>query len=364
MSRCWPSHPPSSLPLASLRVSVKPSSPRIRTRIVFAAKVLVASLLIGWLIRSGHLDMKALGIFVERPWLLAMNLTVFMVGAFVSAARFSLLLGLSGVRVPFSLLLRLQFTALFFNVVIPGNVGGDVVKALYVARDAPKEKRTSILLVVFVERLIGLSALILVASLVTLSSPAIWANPSLRPFAAAVVTLGAGTLIGGALALVVVRRAGARLERYTAGPSKISKALRQLVASMRLLSAGPRKLLSTLVLSMGFHALVMGFFTVLTQVLLQQDVPYSAVASVFPLGLLTVMIPISPSGLGVGHVAFKRLFEAIGLAGGATVFNVYLLGQIAPCLLGVFPFLALRRQGELPTEAPEDAIASDAAPPG
>ena len=88
--------------------------------------------------------------------------------------------------------------------------------------------------------------------------------------------------------------------------------------------------------------------------LLEQDVPYSAVATVFPLGLLTLVLPISPSGLGVGHVAFKRLFEAIGLTGGATVFNVYLLGQITPCLLGVFSFLSLKRRGELPTELPPE----------
>jgi uncharacterized membrane protein YbhN (UPF0104 family) len=116
---------------------------------------------------------------------------------------------------------------------------------------------------------------------------------------------------------------------------------------MRLLSAGPQRLLAALGLSMVSHALAMAFFTVLTRVLLERAVPYPAVATVYALGLLTMMLPISPSGLGVGHVAFKRLFEAIGLAGGATVFNVYLLGQITPCLLGIFPFLALKRRGEL-----------------
>ncbi|HVJ95168.1 MAG TPA: hypothetical protein VM580_35565, partial [Labilithrix sp.] len=109
--------------------------------------------------------------------------------------------------------------------------------------------------------------------------------------------------------------------------------------------------------SMTYHAFMMAFFTLLTQLLLQKDVPFTAVATIFPLGLLTMMLPISPSGLGVGHVAFKRLFEAIGLAGGATVFNVYLLGQMLFCLLGVFWFLGLRRQGQLPTEMPPETAA-------
>ncbi|OJY26396.1 MAG: hypothetical protein BGO98_39280 [Myxococcales bacterium 68-20] len=336
-----------------------PSRSRTRNLVVFVAKALVAILLIGWLTGSGHLDVGALRILIERPSLLALDLALFATGMVVATLRYQVLLGLAGVVVPFSTLLRLQMTASFFNVVIPGNIGGDVVKALYVARDAPKEKRTTILLVAFVDRLLGVVALVMLGMIIALVRPSVWADPLLRPLAAVVAALGGATLLGGAFALFVVRKAGARLERYTSGPSKISKLLNQLVASMRLVSAGPRRLAVALGLAMAFHALGMAFFTILTQALLQREVPYSSVATVFPLGLLTLVLPISPSGLGVGHIAFKRLFEAIGLAGGATVFNVYLLGQIVPCLLGIFPFLSLKRAGELPTEAQASAVAED-----
>jgi uncharacterized protein (TIRG00374 family) len=338
--------------------------PRTRNILVFVAKALVAAVLIGWLVRSGNLDIAALGIFIERPALLAMNMALFFLGASIGSLRFGVLLRIADVQVPFLTLFRLQMTAFFFNTVIPGNIGGDVLKALYVARDAPASKRTSILLLVFVERLIGVSSLVIVATLVSLLRPAVWSDPLLRPMAVTVAALGGATLFGGALALVIVNKVGARLDRFTTGPSKISKLLNQLVASMRLLSEGPRQLLITLGLSMTFHAAGIGFFTILTKALLERDVPYSAVATVFPLGMLSLMLPISPSGLGVGHVAFKRLFEAIGLTGGATVFNVYLLGTIVPCLLGVFPFLGLKRRGELPTEVAQPKTADQASGPG
>jgi uncharacterized protein (TIRG00374 family) len=339
---------------------LKSSSSRIKSLLVFAAKAVVAVILIGWLVRSGHLDLRELGILIERPALLAMSLGTFAIGACAAVFRFRFLLGIADVRVPLSTLFRLQMTAFFFNTVIPGNIGGDVLKGLYVARDATREKRTTILLVVFVERLIGVVALILMGALVTLVRPLLWGDARLRPLAATVAALGAGTLVGGTLSLVIVQRAGSKLDEYTSGPSKLSKLLNQLVASMRLLSTGPKNLLAAVGISMAFHGINMAFFTVLTQALLQKDVPYSAVATVFPIGLLSLMLPISPSGLGVGHVAFKHLFEAIGLAGGANVFNVFVLGQIAPCLLGVFPFLSLKRRGELPTDA--DATAAPPAP--
>lgn len=329
-------------------------SSRARNLAVFGAKVAVAGALIGWLVRSGALDFGALRVMIDRPWLLAATLGLFLLSAIVATLRWAALLRIAGVRPPLPRLFQLQLTALFFNVVIPGNVGGDVVKALYVARDAPAEKRTTILLIVFVERLLGLGGLVTMATLVTaLRGSALWADPLLRPLATTVAILGAATVLGPAVFLVVMNRAGSRLGGWTSGTTAIAKLLGRVVAALRLLSAGPRWLFAALGLSMAMHGITMSYFTVLTHVLTNQDVPYSAIATVFPLGLLTMILPISPSGLGVGHVAFDRLFAAIGLHGGATVFNVYLLGQIAPCLLGVFPYLALRKQGAVPTEPTE-----------
>lgn len=318
-------------------------------------KVVVATVLIGWLVRGGNLDIKALRLYVDRPALLIGALTLFTFAAMIAILRFRVLLGIADVKVKLSTLLYLQFVAFFFNVVIPGNIGGDVVKALYVARDEAKEKRTTILMLVFVERLLGVAALIFVGAVVVLVRGAtVFDDPLLRPLAATVVSLAVATVAGGLVGIVLVQRAGARLDRYTTGPSKISKLLNQLVASLRLMAKSPRRLVIALALSMSTHTIAIAFFTLLTRFVLDRDVPYSAIATVFPLGLLALLLPISPAGLGVGHVAFARLFEAIQLPGGATVFNVYLLGQMVPCLLGVFPFLSMRRKGEIPNEVPAE----------
>jgi uncharacterized protein (TIRG00374 family) len=324
--------------------------PSIKNSVIFAAKVAVAATLITWLVRSGVLKFGALSIFLERPILLVADLALFTMAVVTGTLRWRLLLQLAGARVPFWRALQLQLTALFFNVVVPGNVGGDVVKALYVARDEEASKRTTILLIVFVERLVGMGALVLVASAVAvLRGPMLWQNPQLRQLALAVAFLGVCTLVGPALVVVAMRRAGDRLESWTSGTTFIAKLSNQLVASARLLSAGPKNLLMALGLSMLAHAATMAFFTVLTRVLLSEDVPFSSVATVYPLGILTMILPISPAGLGVGHIAFDRLFAMIGLHDGATVFNVYLIGQLAPCLIGVIPYLALKRTGKLPT---------------
>ncbi|MBX3228437.1 MAG: flippase-like domain-containing protein [Labilithrix sp.] len=321
-----------------------------RSTLLFVAKIAVASALIGWLVKSRTLDFGALGIFFRRPLLLVLDLALFGFGVVIASLRYRVLLGLAGIRFPLARLIQLQLTAVFFNVVIPGSVGGDVVKALYVAREVAPLKRTTLLLIAFVERLLGLAGLIVIATLVTLVRfPTLFGDPLLRPTATTVLTLGAGTVLGAGAFLLFIRVGGARLESWTSGPSAISKVLNQLVAATRLLVSGPRELVVALGLSMTMHAAGMAFFTLLTVSITGQDVAYATVATVFPLGVLTMVLPVAPAGLGVAHVAFERLFSAVGLTGGATVFNVYLLGSITPSLLGVFPYLALKRRGELPT---------------
>ncbi len=320
---------------------------------VFALKAAVASVLIGWLVRSGALDFGALAVLGRKPELLAMNLGVAFLGIVVCGLRWGVLLSLAGIRVPVGRLLSLQFVAVFFNVVIPGSVGGDVVKSLYVARDAAPDKRPTILLIVFIERLMGLAGLVAMANLVVLArGPALWSDALLRPTAIAVGLLGVATVLGPIVFVLVMRSAGERIESWTTGTTKLAKLLGQLVSAMRLLASGPKKLAIAFGMSMALHATTMGYFTVLTRVIGPYDVGYQAIATIFPLGLLTIVLPISPSGLGVGHVAFDRLFSAIGLTGGAsgaTIFNVYLIGQIVPNLFGIVPYLALKRSA--PTSA-------------
>jgi hypothetical protein len=101
-------------------------------------------------------------------------------------------------------------------------------------------------------------------------------------------------------------------------------------------------LLGALGISMALHTVGFMLFVFFTKRLTGQDVSYGAIASIYPTGLLSMMLPVAQAGLGVGHVAFDRLFAAVGLTGGATVFNVFMLGQLTPSLLGVIPYIFLR----------------------
>jgi glycosyltransferase 2 family protein len=323
-----------------------------RRRLFFlSAKVAIAALLVGWLVRSGTLDVGALRLFIDRPALLVGNFALYALGMAFGTLRWRLLLRLADVRLPFGRALQLQLTAVFFNVVVPGNIGGDVVKSIYVAREVTPAQRPTVFLIAFVDRLVAVAGLIVVALVATLArGRLVWDHPQLRELAGAVVVL-AGLTFGAPLVLVVLLRSGERFRSSPGGTTRFARIFGQLVAATRLVLARPRTLLDALGLSIIVYVAGAVLFAAIAAAVTRQDVSLSAITSIYPLGMLTLVVPISPAGIGVGHVAFDHLFAIVGLGEGATVFNIYLVGQLAPCLLGALPYLALRRAATPPTEA-------------
>lgn len=324
---------------------------RTKRSLVLAGKLAVAALLIGWLIRSGTLDFGALSLLYERPALLAGNLAVFAFSTVLGALRWRLLLRVVDVHLSIGRTLQLAGTAVFFNVVVPGNIGGDVLKSIYVAREVPPGRRASVFVIALVDRLIALAGLVAVAVVLTLAhGSAAWEEPRLRELSGAVAVLALGGLVAPLLFVGILRRSGERLEGWPGGPSRIARVLRRLVEVARLLSARPGALLAALGLAMATHLAGALLFAHLATAITAQDISVSSLASVYPLGMLSMVLPISYAGFGVGHVAFDQLFAIVGLTGGATVLNVYLIAQTVPCLFGAIPYLTLRREAP-PTEA-------------
>ncbi len=327
-----------------------------RPTLILLGKILIGALLIGWLVHSGTLDFSKLAVLVDDPALLAGNLAVFAFTTVLGALRWRLLLRLAGVTLPVGRAMQLAFTAVFFNVVAPGNIGGDVVKSIYVAREVAPERRTSVFVIAFLDRFLALAGLVAVAAVLTFArGRTVWEDPRLRGSSSVVAALVVATFVAPIVLLVILHRSEKRLEDWTQGTTRLGKIFGQLVASARLVSTGPRALLVALGLAIATHLAGIGLFATLATTITAQDVSISSLASVYPLGTLTVVLPISYAGLGVGHEVFENLFTMIGLGHGADVFNVYWIGQTVPCLFGVIPYLTLRRDAAPPTQAESGA---------
>src|SRR5262249_37304366 len=162
--------------------------------------------------------------------------------------------------------------------------------------------------ILFVDRILALAGLVVVAAIVTFApNGAVWGDPRFRQLAIAIGVLVALTLIAPIVMLVIIRSYGNRMDRWTHGTTWIGKIIAQLVVSARRVSERPRALLAALALAVIIHVVGLVWFAQLATAITGQDVSASSMASVYPLGILSMILPISYAGFGVGHVAFEQL---------------------------------------------------------
>ncbi|HLB75150.1 MAG TPA: lysylphosphatidylglycerol synthase transmembrane domain-containing protein, partial [Sedimentisphaerales bacterium] len=136
-----------------------------RRRVLLAVRI---SVVVGGLILAAiwvfseqiWTDLK--GAFARMDlWVFACVFAVFCAGELVVGLRWWLLLRTQGVFIGFWAAVRLYFLGWFYNNVMPGSVGGDLIRVWYVTKHT--EKKFEAGLSVFVDRAIGLLGTLIIA---------------------------------------------------------------------------------------------------------------------------------------------------------------------------------------------------------
>jgi hypothetical protein len=99
-----------------------------------------------------------------RPAALLVSLLLVGIALLAGVARWRIVLEAQGLHLPFGRATRISFVAQFFNSFLLGSTGGDLIKAYYAARET-HHKKTEAVTTVFVDRLVGLWAMLLFAGL-------------------------------------------------------------------------------------------------------------------------------------------------------------------------------------------------------
>lgn len=321
---------------------------RIQTMIRLLLKISLASALIYWLISTGKLNFNELDILWRNPDILAFNLTFWVGGAAILCSlRWRALVRGMGFTLSVFQSVRLNLIGLFFNTVMPGMVGGDVVKALYVCKGQPGQARVPVLLTILLDRVLGLLALFcisFVAILINFST--IYENPLMRPFILMTfsVICGISTLVFMA-ALSSETRDKVFFLRWLFAKIDQIRILKKIYDALRSYKDNPVFLVQAFGIAIVHQMLLVGLYFTVSRVLIDAQLPLGILMTILPIGVVTTAVPLTPGGLGVGHVAFDKLFQVAGLGpGGANIFNVVFFGQLFLNLLGFIPYLFLRNE--------------------
>jgi uncharacterized protein (TIRG00374 family) len=127
--------------------------------------------------------------------LLAAACACYLVMLVILGVRFWFLLKIQDIRISLWEAMRLTFLGYLYSNAIPGTVGGDVIKAWYVAKHTPR--KAAVVVTIFVDRMMGMTELTLLAAVMVIVVK-VWKLPcaNINSAIIAVVAL-VGILIAG-----------------------------------------------------------------------------------------------------------------------------------------------------------------------
>ena len=221
---------------------------------------------------------------------------------------------------------------------IPGATGGDVVRGVQMARESPERKAPAVLSVL-VDRVIGLSALMLIGVVGLFVLPA---ELKEQPLLSSLQTVLIGILVGIGTGFVLLRKARHWRHRTPDWLRRVPgfAVFRRLTTAFWTMERPRRTLLASLALSFVTHGLFVATAICLARALTGVD--QNAVEYLFlvPLGQLAFSLPITPGGAGVGQWAYEELFSAVGQPFGAELGVLLQLTAVGWGLLGALAFLS------------------------
>jgi uncharacterized membrane protein YbhN (UPF0104 family) len=228
-------------------------------------------------------------------------ITVVVFGLLCGMARWRLLLRAYGAIdiPPWSRVAHLYLVGHFYNTYAPGGVGGDVIRGVASRKafgDLDWAGATSGVAVVFIERVIGVSALLVLAASAYLISPI----PGIENVGLW-VALGLAAAGGALLGIAIAPRLAPLL------PEKLGKPLRALP---RLRSVGP--FLIAIFLSLIIHAInIVAGHAIMNS--LEPSVTFAQSAVLMPLISASAFFPFTVGGAGVREAAFAALYGTVGV---------------------------------------------------
>lgn len=309
-------------------------------------KFILAGFILWILIKSSQLNLHLFTNITQHTGLFISFLAMTFLIVFITAWRWNLLGEQQHVSLGLKQSLKPAYIGGAFNTLLPGSVGGDFIRCLYVSKKIPERKYT-IFLTAFFDKLIGLMGILTtlcVAGLMRMTY--ITSQPTLFYLLLTMFAACSGLILVIVTLMLMPKRLNlsARVKQHfphSLVATRIASYL-EIFQQYRI----PLKILAkTVLVSMVVEYLIATCLLIIAQMMGMPALDFSQVVLALGMTLLVSVIPVTPGGIGVGEMAFANillLFNPGSPIAYATIFLGYrLLSMLAylPAVLFYLPTL-------------------------
>lgn len=318
----------------------------MKKTILLLLKILLPVAIISWLV--WNIDQEQLRSLAERPkdWP-RLTAGMAMIFGLVCVSFFRWYLLVRALHLPFrvSEAFRLGFLCYLLNFVFLGSVGGDLFRAVFIAR-GQKGRRADAVATVIADRVAGVFALLVVTSCAILLtdigkiSPLIQAMCNVTLLATAI-----GLASAAFIAIPRVRRG--RLVQSLGRVPKIGPLLGRWLLVVDMYGRKPGTLIAAGLLSVGIHVSIAVALFLVASALFSEPPTLGEHFIIVPLANVAGALPFTPAGLGTFELAMERLYVLVPAhtdGDGVIVALCYRLITIIVAAIGMVYYLTSRKE--------------------
>jgi len=286
---------------------------------------------------------------------LAAAACAYLVGVVITFCRWYVLVRAQGLPFTVAASVRLGLIGFYLSTFLPGSVGGDIIKAAFIARE--QKRRTVAVATVIVDRFIGLCGLFWLVALVGglawlggfMDSVAIndaTARDYLQMIVIVAILVTAGSFVVWFTAGFVSDQHAESFARGLERVPKIGGSLAELWRALHMYRQQGASVALTLLMSMVGHiGFVLSFYFAAQTLTPPEDIPTLAAHFVIvPVGMTIAAGFPSPGGVGGSELGFGKLYEMVGFTVAAGVLGCLVQRVITwgLGLLGYFVYLRMK----------------------
>ena len=299
-------------------------------------QLLITAAMVWWVFRDPdkRAEIASTLVRADTQWLM-LGIASYGVVEIIATLRWQWLLRVQDIRLSFRRLLGLTMIGVFFNFIIPGGTGGDAVKIFYLVKETPGRRSTALLSVLF-DRLIGLFALIvLAAGLIAWKWDWLFSVPETAKWIYLALTV-----LGACLSFIVVSFAITGLGLVHRLPAKLPgrDKLAEMALAYNVYGRAWRPSLAGFSISFLAHIGYYGVFYCAIRALASSGMEIPTLAefyAIMPIIGTITSLPLSVGGVGWREMLFETFFGGLCSASGGVAVAVSSAGYLMTLFWGL-----------------------------
>ena len=317
-------------------------------------KILLFIAIIIALTQFNIIEIPSLSVFSGQTSNIFIIVFLISVNIILGSFKWWLLLKTFKYNISYKICYLLYSIGVFFNTIMPGGFGGDIIKGTYLYKYIQTDYRTQSILTIIVDRIVGMHALFTIClfSGISVSRNIMIENPVNNILNLLIVITFLILIILG----IVIFKANNLKEliekRKNIKSSRFKDTIIKLLVALTRYKEKKGTLLICWMISITNHLVLIFCFYIMAHILNIFILNLNAITFISSSSLLANFIPITPGGIGVGEGTFNYLFISLlenntvldNVAFGSIFFITYrIIFTLTSILLAGISFIMLKK---------------------